>query len=57
MAISKHYNNALVMIDATGIGDPIVDDLLRAGVPVEPIKITEMSKKELIEKLSICIFF
>lgn len=54
-AISKHYNNALVEIDATGLGDPIVDDLLRSGVPVEPFKITEPSKKELIEKLSIWI--
>jgi hypothetical protein len=54
-AISKHFNNALAVIDATGIGDPIVDDLLRSGVPCEPVKITEQSKKELIEKLSIWI--
>jgi hypothetical protein len=54
-AISDAYNRALVYLDATGIGDPIADDLLRAGVPVEPVKITETSKKELIEKLSIWI--
>lgn len=53
--ISKHYNNALVMLDATGIGDPIADDLLRASVPVEPIKLTNEMKKEIIEKLSIYI--
>src|SRR3990167_1489160 len=53
--IAQHYNNALVMLDATGIGDPIADDLLRSGVAVEPIKITEQSKKDLIEKLSIWI--
>lgn len=52
---AQHYNNALCMVDATGIGDPIVDDLLRAGVIVEPIKITEPLKKEMIEKLSIWI--
>lgn len=52
---SKHYNNSLVMIDATGIGDPIADDLLRAGVAVEPIKLTNESKKQLIEKLSIWV--
>lgn len=40
------------MLDATGIGDPIADDLLRAGVPVEPIKLTNESKKQIIEKLS-----
>ena len=52
---AKHYNNALVQIDATGLGDPITDDLLRAGVIVDPIKITEPLKKEMIEKLSIWI--
>jgi len=54
-ALSKHYNNALVLIDATGLGDPIADDLLRAGVPIEPYKFTETTKKELIEKHSIWI--
>jgi phage FluMu gp28-like protein len=54
-AIAEKYNRALVILDATGIGDPIADDLLRAGVSVEPFKISEPSKKELIEKLSIWI--
>ena len=54
-AISDHYNRGLVMLDATGLGDPIADDLIRAGVPLEPIKFTEQSKKDLIEKLSIWI--
>lgn len=54
-AISRHFNNALVVLDATGIGDPIADDLLRSGVSVEPFKITEQTKKDLIEKLSIWI--
>ena len=54
-AISDHYNRALCVLDATGLGDPIADDLTRAGVPVEPFKITEQSKKDLIEKLSIWI--
>lgn len=53
--IAKHYNNALVILDATGIGDPIADDLLRDGVSVEPFKISQQSKKDLIEKLSIWI--
>lgn len=52
---ARHYNNALVQIDATGLGDPITDDLLRAGVIVDPIKITEPLKKEMVEKLSIWI--
>lgn len=53
--IAKHYNNALTIVDATGIGDPIADDLIRQGIAVEPFKITEQSKKDLIEKLSIWI--
>lgn len=54
-AFSKIYNNALVVVDATGLGDPIADDLIRAGIPVEPIKITNQLKKEMIEKLSLWI--
>jgi len=50
--VSRKYNNALVMLDATGLGDPIADDLLRAGVPLEPFKLTNESKKQIIEKLS-----
>jgi len=53
--IAKLYNNALCVVDATGIGDPIVDDLLRSGVSVLPFKLTNQSKKEIIEKLSIWI--
>ena len=48
---SKHYNNASVVIDATGLGDPIVDDLARMGIPVDPIKFTNDSKRQLIEKM------
>lgn len=54
-AISDHYNKALAVIDATGLGDPIADDLIRSGVAVEPVKFTETIKKELVEKLSIWI--
>lgn len=54
-SVAKHYNNALVILDATGIGDPIADDLIRSGVAVQPFKISEQSKKDLIEKLSIWI--
>ena len=54
-ALSAHYNQALVVLDATGLGDPIADDLLRAGVPVEPIKLGEANKQELVENLRIWI--
>ena len=54
-SIAKHYNNALVILDSTGLGDPIFDDLARNGTAVESYKFTEESKKDLIEKLSIWI--
>ena len=42
---------AKLLIDSTGIGDPIHDDLIRAGLPVEGYKFTAESKKRLIEGL------
>lgn len=50
--VCRKYNNALIMLDATGLGDPIADDLLRFGVPVEAIHLTNELKKQIIEKLS-----
>ncbi len=50
--VSTKYNKALVMLDATGVGDPTFDDLTRMGVPVEGIKFTNVLKKQLIEKLA-----
>jgi phage FluMu gp28-like protein len=54
-SIAKHYNNALVYMDATGVGDPIVDDLARQGISIEPVKFTNQNKAEMIEKLVIWI--
>ncbi len=51
-AVSDKYNKALVMLDATGVGDPTLDDLQRMGVPVEGIKFTNIVKKQLIERLA-----
>ena len=48
---SRHYKNEAVVIDATGLGDPIVEDLGRMGVPVDPIKFTNDQKRQLIEKM------
>ena len=49
---SVKYNNALVILDSTGVGDPTFDDLSREGVPIEGYKFTNESKKNLIEKLA-----
>lgn len=50
--VSQKYNNALVMLDSTGVGEPTYDDLSREGVPVEPIHMTNELKKQMIEKLA-----
>jgi len=49
--ISKRYNNAKTLVDSTGIGDPIFDDLKRMGVNIDGYKFTNESKKKLIESL------
>lgn len=54
-AISHLYNRAPVVIDATGVGDPIADDLMSEGVPILPVKFTNESKKIMVEKLSLWI--
>ena len=50
--VSRKYNNALVILDSTGVGEPVNDMLSRAGVPVEAIHLTNELKKQIIEKLS-----
>jgi hypothetical protein len=53
--VCKRFNNARLLIDSTGVGDPIYDMLRRSGVSVEGYKFTNASKKDLIENLSIAI--
>jgi hypothetical protein len=53
---ARAYNQALCLIDATGLGDPIVETLQQAGVHAEPYKISNsMAKQQLIEKLRVVI--
>lgn len=52
-AMAKFYNDALIVVDATGVGDPIAEDLIRSGLAVRPFRITAQSKVDLIEKMSI----
>lgn len=53
--IARQYNGARLLIDSTGLGDPIYDELRRETVTVEGYKFTNASKKDLIENLSIKI--
>lgn len=46
---------SLCVVDATGVGDPISEDLIRAGINVKPFKITGANKKDLIDRLAVSI--
>jgi len=52
--LSQRYN-ARLLIDSTGVGDPVLDELHRENVRVEGYKFTSASKKDLIENLSMMI--
>jgi len=51
--VIKKYNNAQTLIDSTGVGDPIYDDLQRAGLDIDGYKFTSTTKTNLIESLMI----
>ena len=48
-------SGAPVVVDATGMGDHLVDDLSRAGLKVEGYTLTNASKQHLIEGLALAI--
>jgi len=52
ISVAKKYNGARVLIDSTGVGDPIYDDLSRE-VDVRGYKFTHASKNDLINNLGI----
>lgn len=49
------YGKGNANIDATGVGDPIVEDLARQGMTVNPFKFTEKSKRELLTHLALLL--
>lgn len=54
-ATARRYNNAMIRIDSTGVGDPIAEDLQRMGLSITPYNFTNASKKNLIENLALLI--
>lgn len=54
-AIAKSYNDAFIIADATGVGDPFVEALKRDEFAVQPFVYTNKSKQNLIENLAIKI--
>lgn len=41
-----------ILIDSTGVGDPITEELKRDGLPIEGLKFTSQSKQQLMEGLA-----
>lgn len=48
---AKRYNNAQVLVDSTGVGDPNYEELVYEGLRVKPYQFTYVSKKELVDNL------
>lgn len=59
--LAGRYNNAMCVIDSSGVGDPIVEDLVNAGISLyynegkAGYKFTNESKCKLIDQLAIAI--
>lgn len=49
------YNKPVVTMDATGVGQPIVDDLLNKGINIDPFVFTYNSRNELLVNLQILL--
>lgn len=47
----RKWNNACIVLDTTGIGDTIYDDLTTIGISIEPYKFTNTTKNLLISNL------
>lgn len=47
--------DAPTLVDATGVGDPVVEDLATAGAAVEPFTFTPKSKQQLMEGLTTAV--
>jgi len=54
-AACDRYNRARVLCDTTGVGDPVYEQLRRAGVYSNPYPFTAKSKAALIENLTLTL--
>jgi len=54
-AVCNVYQNNIIHIDSTGLGDPICEDLSRSGLIVRGFKFSNTSKQVLIEQLIVAI--
>lgn len=54
-SLARKHNNAQIVIDSTGVGDPITEDLQREDIGVVPFKFTEQSKRQLLNNLALLL--
>jgi hypothetical protein len=58
-AMARRFDNALIVPDSTGLGDPIVEDLKNRGLRIsnegKGFKFTETSRKNLLDNLAILL--
>lgn len=52
-AVYHKFNRPRGFIDATGVGDPIVEDLNKKGIRLEAYKFTEQTRRDLLQNLAI----
>ena len=48
---ARRYNNACLVLDTTGLGDTVFDDLTTSGLSIEPYHFTNTTKNLLISNL------
>ena len=54
LSFARKWRGRLIL-DATGVGDPIYDDLARRYSNIEPFKFTSVSKVEVIQRLIVAV--
>lgn len=53
--MAEKYNHAQIIPDATGVGDPIVERLIRLGLHVIPVRFSNPVKNRLIEDMAMML--
>jgi phage terminase large subunit-like protein len=54
-SVWEKWNRGQVVVDSTGAGDSVFDDLVAMGITVKPFRFTSSSKAEIINNLSVAI--
>ncbi|MDH4225853.1 MAG: hypothetical protein OEW12_09425 [Deltaproteobacteria bacterium] len=53
--LAARYGHGQVFVDATGVGDPVAEDLRASGLAVEAVVLGTASKRQLIDHLAVSI--